>query len=56
MSSDSLVSVQKWVIHNQPIAETGGLLLEGWIEWLAIEGLERRGKRGIQQGLISQAR
>ena len=56
MSSDSLVSVQKWVIHNQSIAEPGGLLLEGWIEWLAIEGLERRGKRGIQQGLISQAR
>ena len=56
MGSDSLVSIQKWVIHNQTVAETDGLLLKRRIEWLAIEGLEWRGKCGIQQSLISQAR
>ena len=51
--ADSFVSVEKRMIHDQPIAQSGSFGRDAWLEILALERLERNRKGRLQHGFVT---
>ena len=51
-----LVAVYEWMILNEEVAERRGLLLNGWIQFVPGERLERLMNRGFESSVVANAK